>query len=127
MPGHLRQFAIFCAVGGAGLVVNLVITHVGVLLGAWYLYAFVVGLLVSWSCSFVLNAFVTFPEHERARYLRKYLLYLGNYGLVFLLNVALMYALTSLLGIHYLISIVVCAVSTTLLTYSLSKHVIYHP
>ncbi len=125
---NLWQFAKFCTVGGIGLLVNLSITYVGVsILQVWYLWAFIAGLLISWSCSFVLNAFFTFPEHERAAYLRKYFLFLANYGVVFVLNTVLMYLLTSILGLHYLLSIGVCALSTTLLTYSFSKYVVYRP
>lgn len=127
MSAHLKQFLKFCAVGGIGLLINLGITYTGVALGLWYLYAFIIGLIISWSCSFVLNAFFTFPEHERAAYLRKYFLFLGNYSIVFVLNIALMYVLTSLVGLHYILSIILCALSTTVLTYSFSKYVIYRP
>lgn len=126
MQTHLNQFIRFCAVGGIGLLINLAATHIGVtVFGLWYLTAFLIGLFISWTCSFVLNAFITFPEHERAAYLRKYFLFLSNYGVVFVLNMALIYILTSLIGLHYLISIVFCAISTTFLTYSFSKYVIY--
>jgi putative flippase GtrA len=122
------QFIRFCLVGGAGLLINLAVTYIGVeMLGLWYLSAFIIGLLVSWTCSFILNALLTFPEHERAAYHKKYMLFMGMYGTVFILNTALMYGLTSLLGVYYPISIVLCAASTLPLTYSFSKYVIYRP
>ncbi len=125
MSAHLKQFLKFCAVGGIGLLINLGITHAGVTLGLWYLYAFIIGLIISWSCSFVLNAFFTFPEHTHDSYGKKYSLFIASYALVFVLTIGIVYALTSIVGIHYLISICISAVITTLLTYSFSKYVVY--
>jgi len=113
-------------VGGIGLLVNLAITYAGVnIFGLWYLTAFLVGLLISWTCSFVLNALLTFPEHERSAYLKKYLLFLANYGVVIAINMTLVYALTSQLAVHYLISIITSALVTTPLSFSFSKRFIY--
>ncbi len=86
-----------------------------------------VGLFISWSASFVFNAFITFPEHERSAYIKKYFLYISNYGVVFALNTALIYLLTTIVGLHYLVATVICAVSTVFLTYSFSKYVVYKP
>jgi putative flippase GtrA len=122
------QFIRFCLVGGAGLIVNLAVTYCLVeLAGWWYLAAFCVGTLTAWSTSFVLNALVTFPEHARGAYGKKYILYLGLYAAVFVINAALVYTLTSLIGVYYLASIVISALITTLITYQTSKHVIYAP
>ncbi len=127
MHKNFWQFIKFCTVGGIGLLINLGITH-GLVVWAqvWYLWAFVLALLFSWSLTFVLNAFFTFPEHERSAYLKKYFLFLASYGLVFCINTAIVYVGTSILGLHYLISICISALITTLLTFSISKHVIYH-
>jgi len=115
-------------VGGVGLLINLTITYLLVTFFAlWYFYSFFIGLLISWTGSFILNAFITFPEHERTAYVHKYFLFLSNYSVVFVLNMTLIYVLTSLLSIYYLISILVCAASTTVLTYSFSKYAVYKP
>ena len=122
------QFIRFCLVGGAGLLVNLAVTHLGVtVLHLWYFWAFCIGIIVSWTCSFALNALITFPNHERGSYVKKYLLFIGSYLAVFASNAALVYIATSILGMHYLISIAASAVATTPFSYSFSKYVIYKP
>lgn len=126
MQLHLHPFIRFCIIGGIGLLINLSIIYLGVdIFHLWIVPAFMVGLLLSWSISFVLNAFITFPEHERSAYLKKYFLYLSSYSGVFVLNTILIYLLTTMLGLHYLIATIICALSTVFLTYSFSKYVIY--
>lgn len=119
------QFVRFCAVGTAGLLVNLGVTYLGVTFGLWYMWAYVIGLLVSWSVSFGLNALFTFPEHTRGRYAQKYAFFIGNYALMFGLNGTIVYILTSLMGVFYLISIILSAFITTAISYTVSKKFIY--
>jgi putative flippase GtrA len=122
-----HQFARFVLVGAAGLVVNLGVTHAGVvLLGVWYFWSYLAGVLCGWSASFVLNSIFTFPGHERTAYGRKYALYLAIYGVVFVINAAMVYTMTSLMGIHYLVSITVSALVTTLLSYTAVKYAVFN-
>lgn len=126
MQLHLHPFIRFCIVGGIGLLINLSVIYLGVdVFHLWIVPTFMVGLLISWSISFVLNAFITFPEHERSAYYTKYFLYLSNYSIVFALNTVLIYLLTTIVGLHYFIATIICALSTVFLTYSFSKYVVY--
>lgn len=118
----------FCAVGGAGLLVNLAVTYTFVtVFGFWYFWAYIIGVLCGWTCSFVLNALFTFPAHRKSGYHKKYALFIASYIVIFVINAALVYLLTTLLGIHYLVSISASALTTTLLSFSFNKHVIYRP
>lgn len=122
------QFLRFCIVGGVGLLVNLGVTHTGVvLLNLWYFGPYILGVFAGWTSSFLLNALFTFPEHKHASYGRKYALFISMYAVIFAINAGMVYTLTSLFGVHYLISITVSALATTLLSFSFNKHVIYKP
>lgn len=120
------QFVRFVLVGGIGLLINLAVTHgLVMMVHVWYLWAFWVGLVVSWSVSFLLNARITFPEHERNNYHKKYAIYIAIYLVVFILNTAIVYALTSLGHVHYLISIPLSAVITTAFSFTTVKRYVY--
>ncbi|MDB5225314.1 MAG: hypothetical protein JWL87_266 [Candidatus Adlerbacteria bacterium] len=126
MKRNLGKFIRFCFVGGTGLIINLAVTHTFVVVfGFWYFWAFTIGVLCGWTCSFVLNALFTFPDHNKSGYHKKYMLFIASYLVIFALNAALVYMLTTLLGIHYLISISISALTTTLLSFSFNKNVIY--
>ena len=122
----MLQFVRFCLVGGAGLLINLLITHVGVVVfHLWYFYAFLVATLFAWTSIFIANAFITFPEHSKSDYRNKYARFLFGYGAIFLINASLVFALTSLLGVPYLISIMFSALVTAGLTFLFSKYAVY--
>lgn len=126
MRGHAYQLAKFVAVGGVGTLVNVGVTYLGVeYLGLWYLWSFCIAALVGWTVIFVGNALFTFPEHERCSYGRKYLTFLAGYLGAFWVNIAIVFLLTSILTIHYLISIVIAALLTTLLTFTFSKRLVF--
>lgn len=128
MRQNFLQFGRFCLVGGIGLLVNLGVTHAGVVLfNLWYFGPYILGVFAGWTSSFVLNALFTFPEHKRASYGRKYALFISMYAIIFATNAAAVYVLTSLLGVHYLVSITASAIATTLLSFSFNKYVIYKP
>lgn len=126
MAPDLRQFIRFCFVGGVGLAINLFITHVGVVIfGVWYFWAYLFGVLTGWTSTFILNALFTFPEHRHESYGKKYTLFIATYAIIFALNASMVYVLTSLMAIHYLVSITTSALTTTSLSFSFSKRFIY--
>ncbi len=122
----LSQIIRFCIVGGGGLLINLLVTRVGVaVFHQWYLFSFLVATLFGWTFIFIANAFITFPEHRRSRYTRKYSSFLLGYLGIFSVNAGLVYFLTSTMGVHYLISIILSTFITAILTFLFSKHAIY--
>ena len=50
---------------------------------------------------------------------------MGVYVLAFAVNAAIVYSLTSLLGVQYLISIIIAAAVTLLITFTFSKNLIF--
>ncbi len=105
--GELRRFAQFCAVGGAGAVLNLavlyVLTELGMFYGAAGLIAIEVGLL----SNFVLNRSWTFKDRGVTGF-KSTMTALGRDHAVravgIVLNLAILLILTSLFGVFYLLS-----------------------
>ncbi|MGZ4932673.1 MAG: glycosyltransferase [Halobacteriota archaeon] len=105
--GEFRRFAQFCAVGGAGAVLNLallyVLTELGMFYGAAGLIAIEVGLL----SNFVLNRSWTFKDRGVAGF-KSTMAALGRDHAVrvvgIILNLAILLILTSLFGVFYLLS-----------------------
>lgn len=122
----MKEFLRFVLVGGAGMLVNMGVTYAGVeYLGLWYFWSFCLASLVGWTAIFIGNALFTFPEHERHSYLQKYIVFILGYTGMFWVNAALVFLFTSILFIHYLVSIVLGTMITTLLTFSFNKKVIF--
>lgn len=122
----LRQFFVFLLAGGVGLLVTLGVTYLlteG--LHWWYLWSYCIATLCGWTSSFFINSLATFAGHAKKRYGRTYLIFLSIYVATFMLNSALVYVLTSKVGLYYLLSIIIASVVTTLITFSLSKKVIF--
>jgi len=123
---RIVQFAKFCLIGGTALLINLLVTRTGVeVFGLWYFWAYFIGIFFSWTFLFAANAIITFPEHERTRYGHKYIVFLVGYLVISGVNVSLVYALTSLMEIMYLVSIIVATMITTVLTFLFSKRFVY--
>ncbi len=122
----LSQIIRFVIVGVGGLLVNLLVTYCGVtIFHLWYFFSFLIATLFGWTIIFIMNAFITFPEHKRSGYVKKYVLFLLGYLGIFSINAGLVFLFTSILNIHYLISITLSAIVTATLTFLFSKHAIY--
>lgn len=57
--------------------------------------------------------------------IKKYLFYIQIYGVIGLGSLAIMYVLTSVVGVHYLMSIIIVAVINSLATYSFNRKIIF--
>ncbi len=123
----IGQFTRFIVVGGVGLLVSMGITYVEVqYMDMWYLWAYGISVLISWTIIFIGNATITFPDHKRYLYQKKYLSFMGGYLVLFWVNALFVYIFTSLMSFHYLISIVLATIITTALTFSFNKQYIFH-
>lgn len=106
--GEWSRFFKYCLVGGSGVLVNMgllwLLTEVG---GLYYLVSAAISIETSIVTNFTLNDFFTFPD-RRARGARPFLTRLGKFNLVSLaglgVNMAVLWSLTSVLGVHYLLS-----------------------
>lgn len=122
----IKQFVRFCLIGGAGLVVILALTHIGVrFLHLWYFSAYLISTLLGWSIVFVLNVLWTFHDTEHPRHAGHYFGFLAGYVGIYCLNASLVYILTSLLGIHYLISITFSSGVGAVFSFLFNKYVIF--
>lgn len=122
----MRRFIIFAAVGGFGLLVNLAVTYLFTEYAHWwYLFSFTLGTLVSWTVAFLANSLVTFAGHSKDAYLRRYLVFLAGYTVIFACNTALVYTLTSILSVYYLVSISTVTLLSATATFFFSKRYVY--
>jgi putative flippase GtrA len=122
----IKQFIRFCLIGGTGLATILALTHVGVqLLHLWYFSAYLIATLVGWSIIFLFNTLWTFPDAKHPRHPGHYLAFLAGYVGIFCMNASLVYILTSLFGIHYLVSITFASGVGTIFSFLFNKHVIF--
>ena len=126
MQPELMRFIRFLIVGGGGVLVTLLVTHIGVVFfHLWYFFAFLIATLFSWTFVFAVNAWWTFPDSLQDNRGKRYLQFLAGYAGIFCINASLVYIGTSILGLHYLVSITVATACTAVLTFLFSKHVIY--
>lgn len=122
----LKQFLRFCIIGGVGLATILAFTHIGVqFLHLWYFSAYLIATLAGWSIVFLFNMLWTFPDVERPRHAGHYLAFLAGYAGIFCMNASLVYILTSLLGIYYLISITCASSVGAIFSFLFNKYVIF--
>lgn len=123
---NMKRFIQFCAVGGVGLVLNLLVAYMltdG--LGFWYFWGFLAGVFFNWTFNFLANSFITFKGHSKKNYTVKYGLYLAIYAGAFIINSGLVYLMTSVMEIYYLASIAMAAIITALITFNLSRKFVY--
>ena len=122
--GELARFLKYCLVGASGVLVNMgllwLLTEVG---GLFYLASAAISIETSIITNFTLNDRFTFPD-RRARGLAPFLRRLGKFNLVSLtglaVNMAVLWTLTSMLGIHYLISNLVGIAAATMWNYAVN-------
>ena len=116
----------FSLIGGIGLFINLAVAYIlKEFFGLWYFWAFTIGVLFNWTFSFLANSYITFKGHSKEKYPIKYAMFLSIYLLAFAINSGLVYTMTSILNIYYLISIVIAAGITTLITFNVSRKFVY--
>lgn len=122
----MKKFTHFCAIGGVGLFLNLLVAYLitdG--LGFWYFWGFLAGVLVNWTFNFLANSLVTFRGHSKQNYSLKYGIFLAIYTCAFAINAGIVYALASIVMVHYLASITAAAIITSLFTFHLAKKFVY--
>jgi putative flippase GtrA len=127
---EIQRLGFFVFAGAAGLLINLSLTYfLTEYVRVWYLWSFCIGTIVSWTCSFFLNAFLTFNYRPNALrdWCTRYLLYVMGYLGFFWINIGIVYAGTSIMGLPYLVSISLSAVATTAGTYLMSRSVVFSP
>jgi dolichol-phosphate mannosyltransferase len=105
--GELHRFLKFCAVGGAGAVLNLAVLYVLTELGVFYLLSGFVAIEAGLLSNFVLNRSWTFKDRgmEGLRFVLTALY--RDHAVRFvgiILNLVILWLLTSVFGLYYLLS-----------------------
>jgi len=127
--GQSGRFLRFCTVGLSGVFVNegalTFFTEVG---GLYYVYAAVVAVEIAIVSNFLLNEFWTFRERSRQRpglvnRLRRFVQFNVICALGAVLNVVVLWALTDVAGLYYLISNLVGIGVSTIWNYGLKSHI----
>ena len=122
---NLWLFAKFALVGGFGLCIVLALTYVLTdVFHLWYFFSFIVSTGVAWTFVFFTNATLTFDSKSSIT-LQKYAAFISGYLVLFCVNAAIVYILTSLVGVFYEISILAGTGLTTLLTFGFSRTFIF--
>ena len=104
----------FCAVGGTGLLVNLVVSYSlssGVLSELWYMVASLTGIIVSMTSNFFLNKVWTFEDRDFSgkRLLKQYGMFvlLCSFGALF--QILTLYLLVDVTNVQYVPALTLAA------------------
>lgn len=128
-PRHLAEivrFSKFALIGCAALVLKLGVTYLLTdILGLWYFLSFILAAFITWTAIFFANSIFTFRGHSSEGYVRRYLVFMGSYLSTFWVNALIVFLLTSVVSVNYLISITVAAILTSLLTYTINARVVF--
>jgi dolichol-phosphate mannosyltransferase len=119
--GELSRFLKYCLVGTSGVLVNMgllwLLTEVG---GLFYLLSSAIAIETSIITNFTLNDYFTFPD-RRSRGKTQLFTRLGKFNLVSLgglgVNMAVLWTLTSVFGVYYLLSNLCGIAAATLWNY----------
>lgn len=123
-----KQYPWFVIIGVSGLVIVLALTYMLTeFFHIWYLVSYIAATLVAWTVGFFLNSAITFRGHRKDKYFKRYLHFMGVYLVMGLLNFALVYVLTSIIGVYYLFSVILVVFPMSLMTFHVNKrHVFEH-
>lgn len=112
--------------GGIGSAVAIVLTYFFTeFLGIWYLFSYIIATIMAWTFNFYLNSLVTFRGHNKEFFLRQYLKFIGMYMVAFSANASLVFILTSLLHLYYIISIIIVTSFISFFTFWCSKKKVF--
>ena len=115
---QFRHYPYFFIIGALAYGLNIGLTFFFTeYIHLWYLLSFVISALVSLTCSFILNSLFTFRGYLRESHSKRYTLYIGFYIISAFITFTLVYVLTSILDIHYIISITAVTLASSFITY----------
>ena len=101
---YWERFIKFNVVGISGVVVNEGLLVLVAALGVYYVYASTVAIEVSIVTNFLLNDFWTFRDRRHGRIVARFLRFNGLMLIGLAVNLAILYAGTNYLSVHYALS-----------------------
>ena len=118
----------FSLVGMVGVAINFGLLYALTdLVGLWYLLSAVIAILVANSSNYLMNHFWTFAKRKEGNpsLFRGWLKYVFAVGVTEVLYLGLLYLLTSVIGLHYMLSAFLALCLTTVLRYLASARWIW--
>ncbi len=123
---EFRRFPVFIITGVTGFGVNLIVSFLLTEYASlWYMYSVVIGAIVSWTVVFFLNSYSTFRGHSREQYVVTYFKNMSVYLISAPIGFALVYALTSHVGIHYLASQILVVGTISVISFIVQKRYVF--
>ena len=112
--------------GGAAFLLNLIITFfLTEYLNFWYLISVVIGTVASWTAMFIFNFFYTFRGHRSEPPAKQYFKHILMYLVSAPVGLGLIYLLTSIFGIYYLLSQTLVVGTMAAVSFILSRRFIF--
>lgn len=123
---EFKRYVQFIIVGLSGALVVFVITFVFTeYLKFWYLVAYIMATLIGWTYNFIINSKFTFDKYNEINLMKRYGFYMQGYALLSLVAFFTVYVLTSILHVHYLLSIFVISVFMSIITFKFNRKFIF--
>lgn len=107
---------------GANLFVTYFLTEYFKL---WYLYSVVVGTFLSWTVMFFLNSRYTFSDHKLQKLDIAYIKNIIIYIVLVPVGWGAVYLLTSIVGVHYLLSQIMVVGFMSIISFLLTSHYVF--
>lgn len=116
----------FIIIGASGTVLVFIMTfilteHVHL----WYLFSYIISTLCGWTYNFIMNSKFTFQGHNTDNLLKRYIFYIQGYILLSLVSFSAVYVLTSILYLHYLISMSIITITMSIITFNFNRKFIF--
>ncbi len=127
MVPQMKQINLFVLGGAVSFLINIVTTFFLVdFLGLWYLASSIIGAVVSWSSFFLFNRFFTFSHDNLPNLWGAYIKNMSFYALSSPIGFFAIYFLTSVLGLHYLLSVTLVAGGMSVISFFFSKFFVFN-
>lgn len=121
-----KRYPLFVIMAGVGFLANLAVTAaLTEIFHVFYLFSYIAGTIVNWTINFFLNSQITFRGCLKNKLLLRYSKFIIFFAAVHAVNMATVYLLTSVIGIHYLISIIGASALYSIVTYTFAKNIIF--
>lgn len=116
----------FILIGLMGTICILLLTFfLTDFLGWWYFFSYVSSTLIGWTFIFILNSRFTFQRGTLGTWPTEYFKFLSVYLFMGLINFSLVFFLTSIMGIYYILSIVVVVIPISVFNFLLNKYYVF--
>ncbi|MBT6691319.1 GtrA family protein [Candidatus Parcubacteria bacterium] len=116
----------FVLVGVSGTALVFLMTFVLTeYLHLWYLLAYIISTLCGWTYGFIMNSKFTFNDHDGENLIKRYVFYIQGYILLSLISFSSVYVLTSILNLHYLVSMSIITVIMSIITFNFNRKFIF--